>query len=60
MNIKNDKHILVIDAGIIGARIAYHLSKAGIHTIHGNNLGTPKVGPMRGRLKPVFNIDKVN
>jgi hypothetical protein len=31
--------------------------KTGIHAIHGNNLGKPKVGPMRGRLKRVFNLD---
>jgi hypothetical protein len=31
--------------------------KTGIHAIHSNNLGSPKVGPMRGRLKRVFNID---
>ena len=28
--------------------------KPGIPAIHGNNMGTPKVGPMRGRLKRVF------
>jgi hypothetical protein len=28
--------------------------KTGIHAIHSNNLGSPKVGPMRGRLKRVF------
>jgi Putative transposase len=28
--------------------------RTGIHAIHGNNLGAPKVGPWRGRLKRVF------
>ena len=31
--------------------------KTGIYAIPGKNMDAPKVGPLRGRLKRVFNID---